>query len=102
MYLDEMPWKYHHHQSSFLPSYQMVEDHFETSILFDIETTPQSLVLIHTIESEGNLSNIRKTVSIIILVKPGVLENIHFRQNRYASELRSYATLFKGFRDIFS
>ena len=51
MSLDEIPWKYHHHQSSFLPSYQMVEDHFETLVSYDIVTTPQSPVLIHNIES---------------------------------------------------
>ena len=32
MSLDEIPWKDHHHWSSFLLSYQMVEDHFETLV----------------------------------------------------------------------
>ena len=80
----------------------MVEDHFETLVSYDIVTTPQPLVLIHTIESEGNISNITKTILIDISVKPGVVENIHLGQNCSPSEIRSYTTLFREFRDIFS
>ena len=40
MSLNEIPWKDHRHHSSFLPSNQMVEDHFETLISFDTVTTP--------------------------------------------------------------
>ena len=66
MQLDEIPSKHHHHQSFFLPSYQMVEYHFETLVSYDIVTTPQSPVLIHNVEFEGNLSNITNTVSVDI------------------------------------
>ena len=102
MYLNEMLWKDHHHRSSFLPDYHMVEDNFETMVSFDIVTTPQSSVLIYNVDSEDNSSNITKTIPVDISVKPGVVENIHLGQNCYASELRSYMTLFKEFRDIFS
>ena len=55
----------------------MVEDHFETLVSSDIVTTPQSLVLIHNVESECRLCNITKTIPVDISVKPGVVENIH-------------------------
>ena len=79
-----------------------IEDNFETMVLSNIVTTPQSPVLIHNFESDGNLSNITKTVMVNISMKPRVVENIHVGQNYSASELRSYTTIFKEFRDIFS
>ena len=102
MSLEEMSYKHHHHQSSFLPSYHMVEDHFETMVSSNIVTTPQSSVLIHIVESEGNLSNVTLTIPIDISVKPGFVENIYLGQNCSASKLRSYTTLFKEFRYIFA
>ena len=85
MSLDEMPWKYHHHRSSFLLNYHMVEDHFETIVSFYIVTTPQSPVLIHNVNSEGNMSNITNTVLVDIPVKSGVVENIYVGQNSFVS-----------------
>ena len=81
MYLDEMHWKDRNHRSSFLPSYQMVEDHFETLISYDIVTTPQSSILIYDVEFEVNMSNIMKIIPFNISMKPGVGENIHLGQN---------------------
>ena len=40
MSLDEIPWKHHHHRSSFLPNLPMVEDHFGTMVSSDIVTNP--------------------------------------------------------------
>ena len=102
MSLDEMPWKDDYHRSSFLPDYHMVEDHFETMISSDIVTTAQSPVLIHNFDSKVNLSNITKTDPVDIPVNPGVVENIHVGQNSFASELKSYTTLFKEIKDIFA
>ena len=48
---------------------QMVEDHYETPVSSDIVTIPKSLVLIHNVESEGNLSNITKIVPVDISIK---------------------------------
>ena len=59
----------------------MVEDHFETLVSFDIVTTPQSPVLIHIVESEGNLSNITKTILVHISIKLVVIENINLGHN---------------------
>ena len=100
--LDETPWKDHNHQSFFLPSYQMVEDRFEALVSYDIVTTHYSPVLIHNVESEGNLSNITKTILVDISVKHGVVEKIHLGQNCSSSELESYKALFREFRDVFA
>ena len=102
MSLDEIPWKDNHHQSSFLPNYQMVEIHFETMVSSDIVNTPRSLVLIHDVESEGNLSNIFKTILVDISVKNGVVKNIQMGQNCSSSEIESYTSLFREFRDVFT
>ena len=96
-----MPWKHHHHRSSFLPSYQIVEDHFETSVSYDVVTNRQTPVLIHKGESEGNLCNITKNISINISVKPGVVENIHLGQNSSSLE-QNHIRSFLGNLEMFS
>ena len=102
MSLDEIPWKFHHHRSYFLPNYQMVEDHFEMLVSYDIVNTSQSLTIIHNVESEGNLSNITKTTLINISVKPRVFENVHLGHKFSSPKIKSYMTLFREFRDVFS
>ena len=54
MSLDEMPWKYHHHQSTFLPHYHMVEEQFASVVSSNIITHPQSPILTCDVEFEGN------------------------------------------------
>ena len=76
MSLDEMPWEDYHHRSSFLSPCHMVEDHFTSMVSSDIVLNPQSLILTRSVDSEGNLCNITKTMPLDISVKPGVLENI--------------------------
>ena len=71
-------------------------------VLSDIVTTPQSSVLIHNVELEGNLRNITTTFFVDISVKPGVVENIHLGHNCSHFKLRSYMTFFKEFRDVFA
>ena len=97
MSLEEMPWEDHHHRSSFLPPFHMIEDHFTSRVSFDIITNPQSLILTRSIESEGYLCNITKTMPVDISVEPGVSENIHIGQNSSSSEVQSYMALFKEF-----
>ena len=80
----------------------MVEDHFGTMVSSDIVTNPQSLVLIHDVESEGKLSNITKTIPVDISMNLGIVENINVGQNSSPSKLVSYIALFKEFRDIFA
>ena len=76
MPLEEMPWRDHHHQSSFLPPFHMVEEHFTLAVSSDIVMDPQSPILIHNVESKGNLCNITKTIPIDISMKPSISENI--------------------------
>ena len=80
----------------------MVEYHFETLVSYDIVTTPQSPVLIHNVEFEGNMTNIMNTTPFDISVKLELVENIHLVQNCSSSEIESYTTLFKEFRYVFA
>ena len=102
MSLEEIPWEDYPHRSSFLPPFHMVEDHFTSTISFDIVTNPQSSILTRSVNSEGNLYNIIKTMPIDISVKPGVSENIFIAQNSSPEEVQTYTTLFKEFRDVFA
>ena len=102
MSIDEMPWKYHHHRSSFLPPCHMVEEHFALAISFDVTTDPQSPILTRGVDSEGNLCNITKSMPMYISIKPGILQNIYIGQNSSPSEFQSYTNLFKEFQDVFS
>ena len=73
----------------------MVEEHFTSTLSSNIVTNPQSPVLTHDVESEGNLSNITKNVSIDISLNPGVIENINVGHNSSPSDLKYYMALFK-------
>ena len=66
MSLDEMPWEDYHHRSSFLPPCHMVEDQFTSMVSSDIVLNPQSLILTRSVDSEGNLCNITKTIPVDI------------------------------------
>ena len=48
------------------------------------------------------MRNISTTVSIDILVKPGIIENIHIGASCTIEEINTYKALFQEFRDIFS
>ena len=76
MSLDEIPWKYHHHRSSFLPHFHWVEEKFASVVSSDIVTHIQSSILTRDVEAEGNLSKITKKNPVDISMKPGILENI--------------------------
>ena len=80
----------------------MVEYHFTSMVLFDIVLNPQSLILTHSSNYEANLCNITKTMPVDISVKPGVSENIFIGQNSSPGEVKTYTTLFKEFRDVFT
>ena len=74
--LDDIPWEYYHHKYSFLPPSHMVEENFTSMVSSNIVLHPQSLILTHSVDSEGNLCNITKTILVDISVKLGVFENI--------------------------
>ena len=102
MSLEEMPWKNHHHRSSFLPPFHMVEDQVTSMVSSDIVLNPQSLILTRSVDSEGNLYNITKTMPVDISVNPYIFENIHIGQKSSPEEVRSFTDLFKEFRDVFA
>ena len=102
MSLDDIPWKDHHHRSSFLPPCHMVEDQFTSVVSSEIVTDPKSPILTRNVEFEGNLCNIMKTIPVDISMKPSILENIFIVHNSSPEEVQSYTTLFKEFRDVFA
>ena len=97
MSLDEMPWEYYHHRYSFLPPYHMVENHFASTVSSNIVLNSQSLILTRSVDSEGNLCNITKTIPVDVSMKLGVSENISIGQNSSPQEIQTYTTLFKYF-----
>ena len=54
------------------------------------------------VSSEGNMSNISKTITIDISVKLGVMETTTTRAKCSQGEIVLCKTLFQEFRDIFS
>ena len=85
--LEEISWEYYHHRSSFLPPCHMVEDHFTSTVSSDIVPNPQPPILTRSVDSEGNLCNITKTMPVDISMKPGVSENIFIGQNSSPEEV---------------
>ena len=58
--------------------------------------------ILSDIFSEGNLSNILKTISIDISVKHGVVEYIQIRVDCSPEEIQLYTALFKELCDVFT
>jgi len=54
------------------------------------------------VESENNLGKIYTTIVIDILVKIGIIENIHIGASSSFEEIRTYKALFQEFHEIFS
>ena len=81
MSMNEYIWEDHHHRSSFLPNTCLVDHDFASLFTTDIVKTPQTIVLLQNVESEGNLCNITETNPIDISAKPSTLEHIHVEQN---------------------
>lgn len=95
MSVEELPWEDFHHRSSFFPDFQLVEDKLTSIISSDIVKNPQIPILIHDVLSEGNMGNITKKIPINILVKLGIVENIHIAKNHAPEEVTTFNTLFK-------
>ena len=95
MSLKEMPWRDHHHRSSFLPPCHVVEEHFASTVSSDVVKYPHSLILTRDVKSEGNLCNITKMILVEISVKPGVSEHIQIAQHYSPSKVQLYMALFK-------
>ena len=62
----------------------------------------QCPVQTHNMLSEGNLTNISKTIPINISINPDIVENINIGSNCSLEEITQYIALFKEFRDVFA
>ena len=80
----------------------MVEDHFTSMVSSNIVLNPQSSILTRSVDSEGNLCNITKTMPVDISMKLDISENIFIGRNSSPKEVQSYTSLFKEFRDVFT
>jgi hypothetical protein len=100
MMLSEWPWEDHHHRSSILPLLNEGELplHTEAPDNGQIHSPSTS----YGISTEGNLSNISKTITIDISVNLGIVETITIGANCSPEEVTLYRALFKEFRDIFA
>ena len=90
MMSEEEPWEYYHHRSH-LPDY---EDNLSELYHPSIKNFFSNSLPINAIDSEQNLSNIEKNISIDISTKPGMVENIHVGMSCFPLELETYHSLF--------
>jgi hypothetical protein len=100
--LDDTPWDDGHHRSILFLEQQTLENYqriLTLSTVVVISTVPQST---HDVFAEGNLSNIFPTIPIDIVVKPGIVENVHIGASCSPEEIVTYTALFKEFHDIFA
>ena len=102
MILEDLPWKDHHHRSSFLPILATVENNIASLVPPEVVDMSQYPNLTHDILFEGNLCNITLTMFIEISEKPGVMENIQLGQSCSLDEIKAYTTLFKELCDVFT
>jgi len=57
---------------------------------------------IHDVLYEGNLGNIQPTISLDILIKCRIMENVNIDASYSANEIQIYKSLFQEFSDVFS
>jgi len=79
-----------------------MEDNLKTMITPNIDENPQNTILTHHVLSKGNMGNITETHPIDILVKPGIIENLHIGKNRTPEEVTTFTALSKEFCDVFA
>jgi hypothetical protein len=102
MSMEDTPWDDGHQRSILflehdtIVSYQRIST---LSTLVVISSVPKS---IHNVLYEGNLSNISPTIPLNISIKPGVVENVHFRASCSTDEVHTYKSLFQEFCDVFA
>ena len=102
MNISKRPWEDMHHQSSFLSKPDPLEFKPEFFYLDDDMERYQRPIQAHNVISEGNLTNVSKTIPINISIKHGIIENINIGANCSLEEITQYTTLFKEFRDVFT
>jgi hypothetical protein len=100
--LTDKPWDNGHHRSILLLEQQTLENYQQISTLSTVVVITTFLGSTRDVFVEGNLSNISPTIPIDILVKPGIIENVHIGASCSPDEIVTYTSLFKEFRDIFA
>ena len=100
MTISERPWEDNHHRSSVLPPLHEEDSPLPSTATEDGPTrSPNTSSRLPT---EGNLSNIAKTIITDISVKTGTVEAIIIGANSTQQEILNYKALFTEFRDIFA
>lgn len=100
MTLSERPWEDNHHRSSVLPPLHDEDSPLTPTATKDGPT--RSPTTSSHLPTEGNLSNIAKTITIDISVKTGIMEAITIGVNSMQQEILNYKALFIEFHDIFA
>lgn len=99
MCLEERPWENSHHCVSISYSnatpIQIIS--FETP-----EIIPSIYTTIQTLDSEGNMGNLSKTMIIDISVKTDIVENIQIGVDCNPKEIVSFTYLLKDFYNVFA
>lgn len=98
MVMEEEPWEYYHHHSHLLDHIEYYSNELSHPLVVDF----LSFFFIDIVDSARNLSNIEETISINILSKPNIAENIHVGKYCSPSELYIYHYLFYEFQNMFS
>lgn len=99
MCLEERPWEESHHCVSISNS-----DTMPPQILsFDAPKIVSSpYTTIQTLDSEGNMGNISKTLLIDISIMTNIIENIQVGVGCTPEEITNFTYLFKEFYDVFT
>ena len=63
---------------------------------------PSAYTTVQTIDLEGNMGNLSKTLLIDISVQTGIVENIQIGADCNPEEIASFTSLFKEFCDVFA
>ena len=102
MMMSERPWEDHHHRSSILPTFFEEDVPLTMKASLNGKDKSHSLTTSYGVSLEGNMSNISKTITIDISVKPGVVETIMIGAKCSPEEITLYKAPFQEFCDIFA
>ena len=91
--LSEWLWEDNHHLSSILPP--LIKEELPLQPEGSDNGRTHSPSTSYGISSEGNLSNISKTITIDISVKPDIVETITIETNYSPEEVTLYKAFFK-------
>jgi hypothetical protein len=102
MSMEDNPWDDGHRRSIIFLERDTIERYQWISTLSIVVVISSILESTHDGLYEGNLSNISPTIPLDILIKPGVVENVHIGASCSTDEVRTYKSPFQDFFDVFS